>query len=70
MKKTPEELVIVIQDACEQLGWHIGMDASQEMLPGIVIGKHEYVLEVVEQLENGDYYEVYSSGKNEDVGLH
>ena len=61
VKKSPEELVNDIQEACSQLGWCIGLDESSSTVQGLVIGKLPFVEEVVGNLPDGDAYTVYAA---------
>ena len=70
MSKTPEQLVLDIQDACKELGWHIGMDESESGVRGLVIGDFDYVNEIVEQLNEVDNYSIYSNGEEAETDLH
>ena len=70
MKKTPEQIVLEIQSACEELGWHIGMDESAPGLKGLVIGQSTYVESIVEQIEDCDSYAIYTSAGKTDGQLH
>lgn len=70
-KKSPEELLELIREACTQLGWDIAMDASDQAIDGIVIGRTPYVEDIVNQIETGDAYEIYSLTNNEQMdNLH
>jgi len=72
MKKSPEQLVIDIQEACKELGWYIGMDESSELITGLIIGQQAYVEEIIEQLPNIDNYSIYANEQIEidNKGLH
>jgi len=67
-EKTPEELVNDIRDACAALGWDISMNDTNSAIDGLIIGRSEYVADVVSQLDDADDYSIYESG-NVDVGL-
>jgi len=57
-KKTPEEIVVDIQKACQELGLHIGLK-DQDNLSGLIIGKIEFIQEVLAQLDDADDYEIW-----------
>jgi hypothetical protein len=65
-KKTPEEIVNDIQEACKSLGWAIAMDESKSAISGLVIGQLNYVENVIEQLEDVDNFSIYQTGITED----
>jgi len=70
MKKTPEEIVIDIQDACKELGWQIAMNDSSSGISGLIIGQQEYVENVVGQLEDIDEYSIFSYDQVDNTSLH
>lgn len=70
MKKTPEDIVNEIQEACSLLGWHISMNESQDTVRGLIIGQAQYVQEVIAQLEDNEEYSVYSSSAAADTDKH
>jgi hypothetical protein len=70
MKKTPEDLVNEIQEACSRLGWCIAMDDSEDTIVGLVVGKLQYVEEVLSQIEESDKYTVYAAGQTADPDMH
>ena len=61
MKKSPEDLVNEIQEACSQLGWCIGMDESKSSIKGLVIGQQSFVEDVVNSLSDSDAYSIYAA---------
>lgn len=65
MKKTPEELINDIQEACKALGWNIGMDSSKKIIKGLIIGENKYVESVITQLQEVDGYEIFAAGNSE-----
>lgn len=69
MKKTPEEYVLDIQEACKELGWSIAICDIDQGVSGLIVGQLEYVQEVTEQLANIDDYEIWDR-PDEEVGLH
>ena len=62
-EKTPEELVNDIRDACAALGWDISMNDSNSGIDGLIIGRSEYVADVIIQLDDADEYSIYESGR-------
>jgi hypothetical protein len=69
MKKTPEQIVHDIQEACKELGWHISMNESSNVIKGLIIGDYDYIEGVVEQLSEMDDYSIYSSDESTDPTL-
>lgn len=70
MKKTPEEIIQDIREACESLGWNIAMNESSNTVRGLVIGQFDYVEEIVEQIQDTDEYSIYSPSEPLDTDLH
>lgn len=69
MKKTPEEYVLDIQEACKELGWSIAICDIDQGVTGLIVGQLEYVQEITEQLVNVEDYEIWDR-PDEEVGLH
>jgi endonuclease III-like uncharacterized protein len=67
-RKTAEEVVNEIRTACAALGWHIGLDESDETVSGLIIGQEQYVEKVLEQLEDMENYGIFDAGV-EDINL-
>lgn len=59
-EKTAEEYVIDIQKACASLGWVIAMNGHKDGVKGLVIGRADYINEIVDQLENHEEYEIWA----------
>lgn len=70
MKKTPEDIINDIRDACESLGWNIAMNESSNTIRGLVIGQFDYVEEVVDQIHDTEEYSIYSPAESIDTDLH
>lgn len=70
MKKTPEDYVLDIQEACKELGWSIAICDLELGVQGLIIGQLEYVEEITEQLVNGEEYEIWDRPQNENNELH
>lgn len=69
MKKTPEDYVLDIQEACKELGWSIAICDIDQGVTGLIVGQLEYVQEITEQLVNVEDYEIWDR-PDEEVGLH
>lgn len=69
MKKSPEEIINDIQEACKLLGWQIAMDTSSKMVSGLILGRVDYVEATVGQLQDIDNYEIFEPGNSEE-GIH
>lgn len=70
MKKTPEEIIQDIREACESLGWNIAMNEASNTVYGLIIGQFDYVEEIVEQIHDMDEYSIYSPAETIDTDLH
>jgi hypothetical protein len=67
--KTPEQLVLEIQENCRMLGWNIAMNENDAAVRGLIIGQDTWVGELVEQLN--DSFSVYASADSIDnKGVH
>lgn len=69
-ERTPETILEEIRTLCEELGWEVGVDISEEEISGAVIGIQEYVQSVILQLSeeekaNFKFYE--AKPLNEDL---
>lgn len=69
MKKTPEQYVVDIQEACEQLGWVIALK-DLDKIKGLIIGQPTHVDDVLEELDDGEAYEIWAASTSEDTQLH
>lgn len=69
MKKTPEQYIVDIQEACKELGWQIAMK-DVERVSGLVIGNSEYIDETLSSMPDGDQYEVWETPIDEGSELH
>ncbi len=65
-KKTPEQVVNDIQEACQLLGWHIAMDESKTGVMGLIIGVAPYVESIMENLPDSESYSIYASAEASD----
>lgn len=62
-RKTAEDIVNDIQKACSLLGWAIAMDDSKDGVSGLVIGRSEFVEEIIDSLDNKDDFSIYQTGE-------
>jgi len=69
MKKTPEQLIIDIQMACQELGWQIAME-NKDRVNGLLIGNPDYVEETLRELPNGEEYEIWETPMDDSSELH
>lgn len=69
-EKTPEDYVLDIQEACSHLGWHIGMKDGTKGISGLIVGSFKYLTKTIEQLEDGDEYDIWSKPTGEKKQLH
>lgn len=65
------ELITELASICEQLGWIVGVPASNdpndEMVPGLIIGTKQFVADIATVFSDGqnidDVMEVYEKGE-------
>lgn len=68
--KTPEDYVLDIQEACSHLGWHIGMKDGTKGISGLIVGSLGYLKKTIEQLEDGEEYDIWSKPASDEDRLH
>lgn len=63
-KQKKVELILQIADICEQLDWVIGIATNEDSgkVPGLLIGTHDFVLDIMGHYSPEDY-EIYSQSK-------
>lgn len=59
-KVNADELVMDIKTACASLGWVIAIDESRDTAKGLIIGTLSYVEKVIEEMEDGDAYQIWA----------
>lgn len=70
-ERTPEAIFLEITELCAELGWLIGMEEGENGdIKGIVTGTGEYVVTVLDQMENGTDYSIYQHGPEKETELH
>ena len=70
MKKTPEDLIADIKQACDLLGWRVALCETDDEIHGLVVGNMEYIEETVGQLANLDEYTISASDDEASSDLH
>lgn len=66
-EKSAEEIVVDIQNACAKLGWNIAL-IDADNVHGLIIGRNNYVANVISQLEED--YDIYNYPGSEDQKVH
>lgn len=69
-QKRQQELITQLAEICEELEWVVGLpkeEGDDTMVPGLIIGKEEFVMQVVAAYT--DDYEVYAKDSATD-GMH
>jgi len=69
-KKTPEEIVNDIQEACKLLGWNLAMNESSPGIRGLVIGQPDFVEEVISSLEDSEDFAIYAASQTVQSEMH
>lgn len=67
-EKTPEQLVIEIQEACRMLGWNVAFNEGEPGVRGLIIGQDQWVSDLIEELK--DDYSVYTSTDDAKKDVH
>lgn len=55
--KKQQEIFDKLKEICEELNWAMGVVASDEPAPGVVIGEKNFVSKILEH--NGEDFELY-----------
>lgn len=56
------ELIQQLTEICDELGWIVGVpgeEGSDSTVPGLIIGKEEFVYEIVEAFSGPTEYEIF-----------
>lgn len=64
-----EELLMKLREICLKLGWDMAMDEGQDNVKGMIIGKEEFIENIVNEYEDFDEYVVYSPTQTENGTL-
>ena len=69
--ESPEASFLELSEACAELGWVIAMNESDNgSISGVIVGTYDYVVEVMNQLDDPDEYEIYEHGPQTEKGYH
>ena len=65
-----EQQIVRIQEACAELGWSIALNDSSSIVEGLVIGTSEFVRSTLNNMVDGELYEVWGSPGENKKSLH
>jgi hypothetical protein len=61
--KKQQALIEELASICEELGWVVALPSEGEIIPGLVIGQEQFVIDVV-SVYYGEGFDVYKKEMN------
>jgi hypothetical protein len=68
-ERTAEDIFLELAERCAELEWYTAFKDA-DSINGIITGTADYVQEILNDLPDGDEYEVYHHGSENSKELH